>query len=337
MPTATTVLAPGTIVEFHNVGALTSAWTPPTDVCSNVPAAVSGLTGPFHDTGLAHPVDNCDGIYGNYVPECTLGAAELDELYELQESPTARLVGYHSPGLQCPDAWETAGVIAMNNGTPSASGVFSPIDFTQAVTETLTFPPGNFMANMLTSVLAPAETAVACCPSGFSIDPYMGCYSHFPATELANKTGCWYLYTGDSALPEPSYYNYTWAYHGTTTVVEEFSMSFPIDWIESDDFSTSTVTLDASGNLPTESANYGDYPPTNAPSYTGIAVREPVWLVHGGDGSEGSGDEGGEDSESESPSAARGLAPSPAWGAIFGVLAAWGVGMVAGVGLLVVW
>lgn len=85
--------------------------------------------------------------------------------------------------------------------------------------------------------------------------------------------------------------------------------------------------------MPTEYANNTG----NMAAFTGLALRQPIWLVHGGDGSEG-GDDASEGGESEVPdSAARALAPTAAWSAIGGVLAAWGVGMVAGVGLLAAW
>jgi hypothetical protein len=334
MSTAVTVTGPFT-AEFHNIGTLDPSWTRPTDVCSTVPIAPSGVSWPNNKNLIGQQVDNCGGWDKLWVPECELGGEKIDELYSAQASPTADIIGYHSPARQCPESWETVGVIAMNNGTPSATGIFSPTVFTYFSTETSIFPAENFVANMFTSVLAPTETAVACCPSGYTADPYAGCYSQFPLTQLANKTACNYVYAGDAlqtpVVGEDDVYTYTFDYYGTTTTATAYSAIIPPEWTNSNNLNTSTQTVGPSG-IPT-----GFIYDLNVSSadVTGVAQRQPVWLVYSGEESE-DGEEAGGDA-SETPSAGRAIAPNTAWTAIIGVMAAWGVGMAAGVGLLAAW
>lgn len=171
MSTSTVVTVTGAItLEFHNVGSLTSGWTRPTQ-CSDVPLVASGLSWPLNPLLLGEQVDNCvpEQIRGLYVPECEPDGSAGERLNDLwkehvRKGEIRNYIGYHAPAQHCPEAWETVGVIAMNNGTPSASGLFSPTAFTPLPSETSSFPYGDFFANMFTSVLAPTETAVACCP-----------------------------------------------------------------------------------------------------------------------------------------------------------------------------
>ncbi|CRK31181.1 hypothetical protein BN1708_005371, partial [Verticillium longisporum] len=75
-------------------------------------------------------------------------------------------------------------------------GVFTSTRFQYQEGGPTSFPTANFPLNALTSVLAPAETAVAYSPrtiiflSGFSANLAHGCYSYFPVIELAGRTGC---------------------------------------------------------------------------------------------------------------------------------------------------
>ncbi|KAH7366993.1 hypothetical protein B0T11DRAFT_49597 [Plectosphaerella cucumerina] len=334
MSTAVTVTGPY-IAEFHNIGTPDPSWTRPTDVCSTVPIAPSGVSWPNNKDIIGQQVDNCRPWNELWVPECDPGGEKIDELYSARASPTtADIIGYHSPARQCPESWETAGVIAMNNGTPSATGIFSPTVFTYFSEQTETFPVENFLANMFTSVLAPTETAVACCPSGYTADPFAGCYSQFPLTQLANKTACHYVYAGEASEPptlDQDVYTYTFEFFGTTTTAEAYAATIPADWNLSDNFNTSTQTIGPSG-VPTGFL-YGFN--VSAADVTGVAQRQPIWLVHSGEESE-DGEEAGGDS-SETPSAGRAVAPNTAWTAVIGVMAAWGVGMAAGVGLLAAW
>lgn len=162
---ATTVLGQGGLspFEFHNLGPLTTVFTTPAAECTAYPIATSGLAFVNQPRLLYLPVDNCEVI--PFKAECELGGEALEKLIEEPlKNPEWNVVGYHSPGLHCPSGWETVGVIAMNNGTPSATGLFSPTVFEAVPEETLTFPPIDFVANMFTSVIGPTETGVACCP-----------------------------------------------------------------------------------------------------------------------------------------------------------------------------
>lgn len=346
---ATTVLGQGGLspFEFHNLGPLTTVFTTPAAECTAVPIASSGLAFFGQPRLLYLPVDNCEITPLN--PECEANGEELGKLVDEEfEVVPWNVVGYHSPGLHCPSGWETVGVIAMNNGTPSATGLFSPTVFTYVPEETLTFPPIDFVANMFTSVLGPTETGVACCPSGYTADPWAHCYSNFPVSDLAGETACQTTYTGtatrsfDPTQGPPTPTVYTFTYFGTTTTGEAFNVtalneeSGQTD-TASENWLTVTGTFDATG-IPqateTESGFGSDDwawigPPENR---TGVAQRSPIFLIQpGGQGEEGEG-EGAEDK----PASAGRVAPA-AWTTIGAVMAAWGVGMVAGVGLLAAW
>ncbi|KAH6677013.1 hypothetical protein F5X68DRAFT_264197 [Plectosphaerella plurivora] len=338
----TTVLGQGGLspFEFHNLGPLTTVFTTPAAECTAVPTASSGLAFFGQPHVLYLPVDNCE--VNTFNPECAANGEELDKLTNEHDVLPWNVFGYHSPGLHCPSGWETVGVIAMNNGTPSATGLFSPTVFTYVPEETYTFPPIDFVANMFTSVIGPTETGVACCPSGYTADPWAHCHSNFPVSELASETVCSRNYTGTvtptgtGGMPTPTVYTFT--YFGTTTTGEAYNVTAlnedagPHD-TSSENYQTITATFDASGVVQAmETGDDYDFVGWVGPieNRTGVAVVEPIFLIQpGGQAEEG---EGGEDK----PASAGRVAPA-AWTTIGAVMAAWGVGMVAGVGLLAAW
>ncbi|RBQ83529.1 hypothetical protein VDGD_02987 [Verticillium dahliae] len=150
-------------LEWHNAGPLTTTWTSPQS-CATEPVTRSGLGVPQVPWFPRLIVDGCDGW--NISDECRPNGGKVNEIYEnVDLAVEVTTAHYYSPGNQCPDKWVTVGIAAMNNGPPSVSDIFQPTAFTEgAPGETTNFPAANFQANMLTSILEPTQTAVACCP-----------------------------------------------------------------------------------------------------------------------------------------------------------------------------
>ncbi|KAG7110173.1 hypothetical protein HYQ45_017679 [Verticillium longisporum] len=115
---------------------------------------------------------------GTWYPHCVPNGEEVDAIYPSTANylELASRYYYYSPVLVCPDA--------------QRDGVFTSTRFQYQEGGPTSFPTANFPLNALTSVLAPAETAVAYSPSGFSANLAHGCYSYFPVIELAGRTGC---------------------------------------------------------------------------------------------------------------------------------------------------
>jgi hypothetical protein len=158
-------------VVFHNVGPLTTTWSAPS-ACST--------SGQWIYTGVGYP--NKDGLMGQILHSCSPNDSKADcypngdQILEINESLTEddwRNYSHnyiHSPGIHCPAAWETVGVASFKDGTFDGNGIFSSTSFVSreyfGVGEgtMLPTPTRNFVLNALTSVLAPTETAIACCP-----------------------------------------------------------------------------------------------------------------------------------------------------------------------------
>jgi hypothetical protein len=168
-------------VVFHNAGPLTTTWSAPS-TCST--------SGQWIYTGVGYP--NKDGLMGQILDSCSPNDSKPDcypngdQILEINESLTEddwRPYSHnyiHSPGIHCPAAWETVGVASFKDGTFDGSGIFSSTSFVSreyfGVGEgtMLPTPTRNFVINALTSVLAPTETAIACCPryDGHAFKPF---------------------------------------------------------------------------------------------------------------------------------------------------------------------
>lgn len=174
-------------------------------------------------------------------------------------------------------------------------------------------------------------------------------------TELASKTGCRFRFIPD---PEDTtdWINMiatrTIEYYGETTTLTQREPTFPPGWRDSDMASTISISFDGDGlPLPTHSTET-HRPIDPSATHSGLRVAAPIYLVHGGNGNNnssggggngtgnGNGDgteEDGEEDTGDAPqSAARGLAPN-GWVAAGAIMAAWGISMAAGVGLLASW
>lgn len=331
----------GGLLTWENAGPLTATWSAPESCATSRGLIHRGPTFSGFNNSIAINVGKC-GEY-DAIPECVPNGDKVNEIYEGQDRGVQPIVShYYSPASICPQGWASVGHAAVNNGTATSTGIFAPTVFYDgSPTSTIEFPYGNWLANMFTSVLEPTETAFACCPSGFTADMYAGCYSNFPLVELAGSTACRVRYapTGnDGRLDEPIATE-TWSYDGTTTTQSVRGMPFTSGWRDSDEAHTETVPFDSEG-YPEPTGTQGGY--GNRSFLQAVAVAQPLFLIN--DGSEESAAPSGTESEASATpsesgteqSAARALAPS-GWGMIGGIMAAWGISMLAGVGLLAAW
>lgn len=179
--------------------------------------------------------------------------------------------------------------------------------------------------------------------SGFTADMYAGCYSNFPLSELAGSTACAVQYQPTDNGGINSAYTETWEYDGTTTTMTARGLPrFTSGWRDTDEAITESIPFNSDG-LPAPTGTRAG--PVEDFYETAVAVAQPIFLINDGSGSseESAAPSGTESEASATPSesgtgesAARALAPS-GWGMVGGIMAAWGVSMLAGVGLLAAW
>lgn len=173
---------------FHNLGPLTTTWTAPPSCATSDQSYVTGIAYPNEEGMFRMAFGHCN--VDEWRPECFPSGERLLEIHNsvLDEQgplPTDYNYYMHSPGLHCPDSWETVGVASIGTEKGDvlvhASGIFSSTQFLQPSyfpgdNETiLPTPSYNFPANAITSILSPTETVVACCPrydSQHDIDPH---------------------------------------------------------------------------------------------------------------------------------------------------------------------
>ena len=111
---------------------------------------------------------------------------------------------YFSPGIACPSDWTTAGVATKDSaGSLTSSGIFTPlVPF---------FAPDLYPPNVFIEAMAPDQTAVLCCPSGWKGDGYR-CSSALSSFREFS-TGC------NFAIPpeDVTFYYTTYTEPGSTT------------------------------------------------------------------------------------------------------------------------
>ncbi|KAH6680072.1 hypothetical protein F5X68DRAFT_263732 [Plectosphaerella plurivora] len=181
MPTATV------IDEFWlvNLGPLTTTFTAPSS-CVTASASRFGI-------GLADAP-----FYGSQLSEeCGLGR------YMYTGSDTACLpypLPYHSPGNACPSGWTTAATMTVDaDGEKTVSFDYDPA-ITSAFLEQQENRNPDADADFVMRVMPPVsifvealglgETGIACCPSGYSAEPYGLCYSTAPISLYTATTAC---------------------------------------------------------------------------------------------------------------------------------------------------
>jgi hypothetical protein len=145
-------------------------------------------------------------------------------------------------------------------------------------------------------------------------------------TELASRTACRFQYIG-GGNNNNEFETETFEWNGVTTTVSYWGVPFTSGWRDSDDAVTETVPFDSAGRpSPTGTrAAFGN----SSTWESGIAIVQPMFLVDVGDAEEPA-------NNGTDENAARALTPN-SWGAIGAIMAAWGISMVAGVGLLASW
>ncbi|KAH8646094.1 hypothetical protein BX600DRAFT_477139 [Xylariales sp. PMI_506] len=234
---------------FTNVGPLTTTWTAPQS-CVTQPAVYLAPKA-FPDEALYGSVCQDTSTFGACYPG---GATQIDAIASADENV---LIGghipYYSPGLYCPDKYSTVGIaIKDGNGTLiSSSGLYAPTtegtmtigpgpqtytetetawsvqNFTSThttvftTTATSTFAPdSNPYWNVFMEALAPSETAVVCCPSGYSANFWGACYSNVPRTSYTASTACARFITGDGKNNGFKTMNVTFTYDGAPVTTE---------------------------------------------------------------------------------------------------------------------
>ncbi|KAH6688433.1 hypothetical protein F5X68DRAFT_260925 [Plectosphaerella plurivora] len=324
---------------FHNAGPLTTTWTAPS-ACSTVQTSYTGVGYPNEQGNLRRVYGSCSRDE-EFQAECHPNG---DAMLEINESiieeegllPTTYHYYINSPGLYCPDKWETVGVASYNNETLDASGVFASTSFLQPSyfpndeATMVPTPSFNFPVNALTSVLASTETAIVCCPSGFSAHPVNGCYSYASLSVLASSTLCMSAYDWENLVTTELTRNFE--YFGTPiTQVFNVAVTPTSTGTAAANYSIvySTVTMDASG-LPVIEGT-AEATPTEV-----VVYWAPFnYLINSGEDGEG---QGGGDSAGETggtgngESAAQSLRPVTSW--LVGAAALfWTAGFIIGGGI----
>jgi hypothetical protein len=177
MPTVTSI----SLENLINLGPLTTTYTAPAScatLANNVWLSTKGDTGfPF--------VPDCNTLTSTLGP-CLPSGSAIDARYAAYSGSPSRefQINYFSPGIHCPSAWTTVGVAEKNSaGTLSSSGVFTSPPALVYNDAYVRYPrPVLFM-----SLLEPKETAVVCCPSGFTASQDV-CISDMPTVKFS--TGC---------------------------------------------------------------------------------------------------------------------------------------------------
>ena len=124
-------------------------------------------------TNLAIATKASDGLHIFGVPDCnvTLSAAgcfpdgsKVDELFDSPKTDLINTLVYHSPGIECPSGWTTAGSIVGPSGWDSASGVFTRPHFPYYNDGRDIFPQNIGPVDQYVGALEPSETLAWCCP-----------------------------------------------------------------------------------------------------------------------------------------------------------------------------
>ncbi|KAG7130136.1 hypothetical protein HYQ45_010935 [Verticillium longisporum] len=330
------------LLTLINVGPLTTTFTAP-ESCATSDFGLRGAA----PSGLpAWPwavVGECRNETGPSDNECLPLGEKRDELWTWLSdaagpTPTAEArlpIFYNSPGYHCPSGWETAGVAAALNGSASVTGAFAPA-FTEFGEPEGAMPPGNFLANQITSALEPRETAIICCPSDHTMNLQMDtCHTNFPVSELAGSTGCVTsstpLASGSASVTETyltTTTTMTWDYQGTTTTQ---TYIFPIPDPDQTYGEPSTAAYTFGPEGPDEEY-YPDGP------WVGVKGTPAVILFNKGaaetnNAAPSSSTTGGSTDPVEE-SGASAVRSAGNWGAAGGVMAVWTVAALAGVGLV---
>lgn len=153
MPTATEYFG----FSFSNLGPLTTTYTAPSS-CATVNTD-QVLFADKSDSLIPVGQPKCDSwTYG----DCRPSGSNFDNLDAdvLRNKALAGLFLYHSPGIVCPEGWNTVGMIAKDNGTLSVSG-FMTNTYEGPTTEARHMQ----ITEIWNGVLKPSETVAFCAPT----------------------------------------------------------------------------------------------------------------------------------------------------------------------------
>ncbi|KAH7198929.1 uncharacterized protein B0J16DRAFT_315218 [Fusarium flagelliforme] len=184
--------------EFYNLGPLTSTFTAPAS-CATVNTEqvhfVNKSAPYLYHTGQV----NCDHwTQGG----CRPSGVDIDSIISdirLTTTDPGLSLFYHSPGIACPDSWDTVGVMAKSDGTLSVSGFMTNTikDFDKYSTyyPTSQSDQPRFMefTELWNGILKPSDTVVFCGPtSGYDIDAAGRCISTIGSfSDYDYKTWCY--------------------------------------------------------------------------------------------------------------------------------------------------
>ncbi|KAK2729463.1 hypothetical protein CKAH01_10146 [Colletotrichum kahawae] len=255
-------------IALVNIGPLTTTWT--------APSACATITNPPYlaqsyqaAAGIPYWTEDCAALLtDDPFNECVPSGTKMNEDWaSRKDNPMIdNVVYYHSPGTICPSNWTTVGVAARGDGTSySLDGIYADPTFTliesnsrttHTVTQSGAQPRMQPVVNMFMSALEPRETAVACCPSGYTAKALgYGCFSYVPRGLYTATTGCQMILDNDAY----TFVDVTYTYHGRT-----ISGQFP-------SVTASTMTR----HIETETIE-----PDGSSSFIGIVVTPGVTLVN---------------------------------------------------------
>ncbi|KLO79631.1 uncharacterized protein LW93_13328 [Fusarium fujikuroi] len=182
MPTATEYFG----ISVSNIGPLTTTYTPPPE-CTR--ATTDHLVYAL-ESSLVYGFGSPDCVIDPY-GKCLPSGAAMDSIIKEYSYPKSGqgIHVFHSPGIDCPEGWTTAGLLAHGDKTGSAyrSGVFTS---TTSVNSSHPLQMGS--DEWWLRVLEPSETLAWCCPSGWASLPYGYCRSSIaPALSAGYNSACY--------------------------------------------------------------------------------------------------------------------------------------------------
>ena len=171
---------------------------------------------------------------------------------------------YYSPASSCPPSWSTVGKVTKgSNGHLTSSGIFTEPAPTLEKNQPALFDP---VPNEFMNVLPTLETAIACCPSGFT-GRYVGnCYSTLPYSAYTKSTACVNFFVDeDSSL-----------FTTKTTSITYYDRTVKAELVQ---YPTNTESL--STTLSTTKLDSSD-----EETYVAVVFEPMMTLVHGGNDDE---------------------------------------------------
>lgn len=147
-----------------NLGPLTSTWSAPASCITNGFNTAIAMTVSPNDGPFIMDMTECRGTVWDDMDECFPDGGEYMSIVteiENKPEPTYGAHFYHSPGLECPEGWYTAGAATMNDNVVEKTGTLFDIHTTMSI-EDIGYKPYN---QHFADALDAGETAIWCCPS----------------------------------------------------------------------------------------------------------------------------------------------------------------------------